>query len=160
MMETEEKVSLKVRILVLLLPHPPPHPLQMDEVTKILKFFSARMERVELEGKKIYRNPLNVGNRGNFRRSTNSPRTIQRDHRNKDRDDQKIQTPLQNNLVTKEGKEEEYMDPNIHCLGEASSSPRLTQSTYKEALISNQLNELSKGEEAIHIPNRYNLRSK
>jgi ribonuclease HI len=135
-------------------------PPQMDEVTKLLKSLSARMERVELEGKKSYRNPPNDDNRGNFRRPTNAPQTIQRDQRNRDRDDQKIQTPLQNNLVTDEDEEEEDIDPEIHCLGDTSSSPHLTQSAYEEALISNQLNELSKGEEANHIPNRYNLRSK
>jgi hypothetical protein len=35
-------------------------PPQMDEVTKLLKSLSARMERLELEGKHSYRNPPNV----------------------------------------------------------------------------------------------------
>jgi hypothetical protein len=47
-----------------------PLPLQMDEVTKVLKSLSARMERWELEGKPMYRNPQNTGNRG-FRRPSN-----------------------------------------------------------------------------------------
>jgi hypothetical protein len=101
-------------------------PLQMDKVTKLLNSLSSRMERVELEGKKSYRNLPNVGNRGNFRRPTNSPQTIQRDQRNRDKDDQKIQTPLQNNLVIDEDEEEEDIDPEIHCLGDTSSSPHLT----------------------------------
>jgi hypothetical protein len=48
---------------------PPP---QMDEVTKLLKSLSARMERLELEGKKMYKNPQNVDNRGNFKRANNN----------------------------------------------------------------------------------------
>jgi hypothetical protein len=51
---------------------------------------------------------------------------IQRDQRNKDRDDQKIQTPLQNNLVTDGDEEEEDIDPEIYCLGDTSSSLHLT----------------------------------
>jgi hypothetical protein len=129
-------------------------PPQTDEVTKLLKTLSDRMEKIELEGKQSYRNTHIFDNRGSFKRPINAPRTIQRDQRNRDRDDQKIQTPLQNNLVTDEDGEEEDFDPEIHCLGDTSSSPHLTQSSYEEALMSNQLNEMSKGEEASHTPNR------
>jgi hypothetical protein len=132
----------------------------MDEVTKLLKSLSARMERIELEGKKSYKNPPNVDNRGSFKRPTNAPQTIQRDQRGRDRDDQIIQAPLQNNLVTYEEEEEEEVDLKIHCLGDTSSFPHLTQSAYEESLMDNQLNELSKGEKTSHTPNRYNLRSK
>jgi hypothetical protein len=136
-------------------------PPQMDEVTKLLKSLSARMERLELEGKKTYINPQNVDNRGNFRRPNNhAPQIMQREPRNRDRDDQKIQTPLQNNLVTDDGGEEEDLDPEIHCLEDTSPSPHLTQSTYEESLMDIQLNELSKGNKASDNPNRYNLRSK
>jgi hypothetical protein len=48
-----------------------PLPLHMDEVTKVLKLLSARMERWELEGKTMYRNPQNTDNRG-FRRPSNN----------------------------------------------------------------------------------------
>jgi hypothetical protein len=48
----------------------PPH--QMDEVTKLLKSLSDRMERLELEGKHTYRNPQNIDNKGNFRRPNNN----------------------------------------------------------------------------------------
>jgi hypothetical protein len=54
-------------------------PHQMDELTKLLKSHSARMEILELEGKQSYRNPPNVENRGNFRRPNNTPQVIQRD---------------------------------------------------------------------------------
>jgi hypothetical protein len=136
-------------------------PPQIDEMTKLLKLLSARVERIELEGKKNYRNPQNVDSRGNYRRPNHTPQIIQRDQRNRDKDDQKIQTPLQNNLVVDEEEEDEDLDPEIHCLGDTSSFPHLTQSAYEESLMENQLNELSKGDkaDAMH-PNRYNLRSK
>jgi ribonuclease HI len=133
----------------------------MDEVTKLLKSLSTRMERLEVEGKQTYKNPQNVDNRGNFKRlNNNAPQIMQREQRNRDRDDQKVQTPLQNNLVVDEGGEEEDLDPEIHCLEDTSSSPHLTQSAYEESLMDNQLNELSKGDKANNSPNRYNLRSK
>jgi hypothetical protein len=72
----------------------------------------------------------------------------------------KSRTPLQNNLVMDDEGEEEDLDPEIHCLGDTSSFPHLTQSTYEESLMDNQLNELSKGDKANDNPNRYNLRSK
>jgi hypothetical protein len=84
----------------------------MDEVTKLIKSLSARMERLELEGKKTYKNPQNVDNRSKFRRmNNNAPQIMQKEPRNKYRDDQKIHTPLQNNLVVDDVGEEEDMDP-------------------------------------------------
>jgi hypothetical protein len=90
--------------------------------------------------------PQNDDNRGNFRRQINTPQILPREPRNRDRDDQKIQTPLQNNLVADEEREEEELDPEIHCLGDTSPFPHLTQSAYEESLLDNQINELSKGE--------------
>jgi hypothetical protein len=127
-------------------------PPQTNEVTKLLKSLSARMEKIELEGKKGYRNSQNTENRGSFKSPTNAPQIIQRDQRNKDRDDQKIQAPLQNNLVTDEEGEEEEIDPEIHCLGDTSSFPHLTQAAYEESLMDSQLNELSKGEKTNQQP--------
>jgi hypothetical protein len=63
-------------------------------------------------------------------------------------------------LVTNENEEEEDIDPEIHCLGDTSLSPHLTQFAYKESLISNQLNEMRKGEKTSSDLNRYNLKSK
>jgi len=133
----------------------------MDEVTKLLKSLPARMERLELQEKKTYISPQNIDNRSNFRRSNNSaPRIMQREPWNRNRDDQKIQTPLQNNLITDNGGEEEDVDPEIHCLEDSSPSPHLTQSAYKESLMDIHLNELIKGDKTSDNPNRYNLRSK
>jgi hypothetical protein len=61
-------------------------------------------------------------------------------------------------LMKKERKK--MLDPEIHCLGDTSSFPHLTQAAYEESLMDSQLNELSKGEKDQHNPNRYNLRSK
>jgi hypothetical protein len=118
------------------------------------------MEKLKFEGRKSYRNPHNADNRDNFRRPNNSSKIIQRDQRNRDRDDKKIQAPLQNNLVVDEEGEEEEADPEIHCLGGTSSSSRLTQSSYEEALLDRQLNELSKEKRTSGNSNRYNLRLK
>jgi hypothetical protein len=52
----------------------------MDEVTKLLKSLSTRMERLEVEGKPTYKNPQNINNRGNFRRpNNNAPQIMQRE---------------------------------------------------------------------------------
>jgi len=48
-----------------------PLPLHTDKVTKVIKSLSARMERWELEGNPMYRNPQNIDNRG-FRRPSNN----------------------------------------------------------------------------------------
>jgi hypothetical protein len=133
---------------------------QVDELTKLVKSHSAEMEKMNFEGKQSYKNPQNADNRGNFRRPNNSPQIIQRDQRSRDRDDKKIQAPLQNNLVTDEEGEEEDDDPEIHCLGHTSSSPHLSKYSYEEFLMDSQLNELSKGERTNGNTNRYNLRSK
>ena len=45
---------------------------QMDELTKMVKILSTEMEKIKEEGKKTYKNPQNVDNRGNFRRPNNN----------------------------------------------------------------------------------------
>jgi hypothetical protein len=132
----------------------------MDEVTKLLKSLSTRMERLELEGKQSYKNPQNTDNRDNLRRPNNDPQILPRDQRRRDRDDQKIQAPPQNNHVIDEEGEEEDLDPEIHCLADTSSFPHLTQYANEDSLMDNQLNDLSKGDKSNNKPNRYNLRSK
>ena len=84
------------------------------------------MEKLKLEGKKNYRNTQNANNKGNFRRPNNAPQVLQRDPINRDRDDKKFQAPLEKNLVVDEEGEDEEVDPEIHCLGDTSSSPHLT----------------------------------
>jgi len=78
----------------------------------------------------------------------------------RDREDQKIQAPFQNNfMVEGEEREADERDPEIHCFGDTPPFPHLTQSAYKESLMDNQLNELSKGDKASGSRGRYNLRS-
>jgi hypothetical protein len=133
---------------------------QVDELTKLVKSLSVEMEKLKFGGKQGYRNPQNTDNMGNIRRLNNAPQIIQRDKINRDRDDKKIQIPLQNNLVIDEEGEKEETNPEIHCLGDTSSSPHLNQSAYEDSLIDSQLNEMNKGERTSGNPNRYNLRSK
>jgi hypothetical protein len=52
------------------------------------------------------------------------------------------------------------VDSKIHCLGDTSLFPNLTQYAYKESLMYNQLNEISKGDKMSGSPNRYNISSK
>jgi hypothetical protein len=84
-----------------------PHP-QVDELTKMVKSLSAEMERMKVEGRQAYKGPQNAENKGGFRRPNNitSP-TVQRE-RGRDREDQKIQAPFQNNFVA-EGKKGKQM---------------------------------------------------
>jgi hypothetical protein len=126
----------------------------------MVKSLSVEMEKMKFEGKQGYKNAQNDENRGNFRRPNNTPQILPREPRNRDRDDQKIQTPLQNNIVVDEEGEEEELDPEIHCLRDTSPFPHLTQSAYEESLLDNQINELSKGGKSNNSPNKYNLRSK
>jgi ribonuclease HI len=136
-----------------------PHP-QVDDLTKMINSLSAEMEKIKFEGKQGYKSAKNVDNRGSFIRPNNTPQILLREPRNRDRDDQKIQTPLQNNLVIDGEGEGEELDPEIHCLGDTSLFPHLTQSAYEESLMDGQINELSKGDKTISSPNKYKLRSK
>jgi hypothetical protein len=73
---------------------------QVDELTKLVKSLSAKMEKLKLEGRQENMNTQDFGNQNNFRRQNNAPQILQRDQRNID--DQKVQTPLQKNLVDDE----------------------------------------------------------
>jgi hypothetical protein len=107
-----------------------------------------------------YRNAQNTENRGNFRTPNNVPQILPRDPRNRERDDQRIQAPFQNNLVVDEEEEEVEVDLEIHYLGDTSPSPHLTQSSYEQSLMDIQINDLRKGEKMKENASRYNLRSK
>jgi ribonuclease HI len=136
-----------------------PHP-QVDELTKMVKSLSAEMERMRMEGRQAYKGPQIAENKGGFRRPNNfTPPNVQKE-KGRDREDQKIQAPFQNNFVTEGGeRESEELDPEIHCVGDTPPFPHLTQSAYEESLMDSQLNELSKGDKASGGRGRYNLRS-
>jgi hypothetical protein len=63
-----------------------PHP-QVDELTKIVKFHSEKMEKRKFEGKQGYKISQNVDNIGNFRRPNNNPHILPREPKKIDRDD-------------------------------------------------------------------------
>jgi hypothetical protein len=136
-----------------------PHP-QVDELTKMVKSLSAEMERMRMEGRQAYKGPHIAENKGGFRRPNNfTPPNVQKE-KGRDREDQKIQAPFQNNFVAEGGeRESEELDPEIHCVGDTPPFPHLTQSAYEESLMDSQLNELSKGDKASGGRGRYNLRS-
>jgi hypothetical protein len=123
-----------------------------------VKYLSVEMEKMKFEGKQSYKNSQNADRRGNFRRPNISPQILPREPCNRDRDDQKIQNLLQNNLVADEEGDEGELDIEIHCLGDTSPFPHITQSAYEESLMDDQINELSRGEKANSSPNKYNLR--
>jgi hypothetical protein len=135
------------------------HP-QVDELTKMVKSLSAEMEKMKFKGRQGYKSAQNDDNKGNFKIPNNTPQILPREPRNRDRDDQKIQTPLQNKLVVDEEREEEDLDPKIQCLRHTSPFPHLNQYAYEDSLMDNQINELSKGEKASSSFNKYNLGSK
>jgi hypothetical protein len=109
----------------------------------------------------MYRNPQNNDNRGFRRPANNIPQVFPREQRGKDRDDQRVQTPLQNNLVDHEERDEiDEFGLEIDCIEEAPPFPHLTQSAYKKSLMNIQIHELGKGERVGHTLNRYNLRSR
>jgi hypothetical protein len=132
---------------------------QVDELTKLVKSRSTEIEKLKLEGRQPYRNAQNTENRGNFRRPNNAPQILPR-NRERERDHQRVQSPLQNNLVEDEEEEEVEVDPEIHCLGDTSPSPHLTQSSYEKYLMDIKINELRKGDKAKDNIGIYNLRSK
>jgi hypothetical protein len=137
-----------------------PHP-QVDELTKMVKSLSTKMEKMKVEGRQAHKGPQNTENKGGFRRPINfTPPNVQRE-RGRDKEKQKIQAPFQNNFVA-EGEEGEIdeLDPEIHYFKDTPPFPNLTQSAYEESLINSQLNELSKGDKTSGTQGRYDLRSK
>jgi ribonuclease HI/uncharacterized small protein (DUF1192 family) len=136
-----------------------PH-TQVDELTQMMKFLSEEMERLKVERKQMNKGPQSTEIKGGFRRPNNiAPPTMHRE-RGRDREDQRIQAPFQNNFMTKEEEREtDELDPEIHCLGDTPPFPHLTQAAYEESLMDSQLNELSKGDKASGGQGRYNLRS-
>jgi hypothetical protein len=136
-----------------------PH-IQMDELTKMVKSLSVEMERMKVEVRQSYKGPHNTENKGGFRKPNNfTPPNVQRE-RGRDREDQRIQAPLQNNFVAEdEERETDELDLEIHCFGDTPPFPHLTQSAYEDSLMDSQLNELSKRDKASGSQGRYNLRS-
>ena len=105
---------------------------QVDELTKMVKSLSAEMEKIRKKGKQTYKNLQNIDNIGNFRRlNNNAPQIMPREKRDRDRSDQKIKNSLQNNLVIDEERGEEELDLEIHCIGDTSPFPHLTQAAYE-----------------------------
>jgi hypothetical protein len=125
-----------------------------------MNFLKEEVERLKVERRQMYKGPQNTENKGGFRRPNNfAPPTMHKE-KERDRDDQRIQAPFQNNLVADEEEAEaDEPEPKIHSVEVTPPFPHLTKSAYEESLMDNQLNELSKGDKAGGGRGRYNLRS-
>jgi hypothetical protein len=125
-----------------------------------VKFLKEEMERLKVERKQMKKGPQITENRGGFRRPNNFAPPATYKEKERDRDDQRIQAPFQNNFVAEEREgETDKPEPNIHSVEVTPPFPHLTQSAYEESLMNSQLNELSKGDKASGGRGRYNLRS-
>jgi ribonuclease HI len=135
-----------------------PHP-QANELTQLMNVMKEEMERLKTKIKQMNKGPQNSENRGCFRRPNNfSPPTMHKE-KERDRNDQRIQAPFQNNFVAdEEERETDELEPKIHSVEVTPPFPYLTKSAYEESLMDNQLNELSKGDKAGGGRGRYNLR--
>jgi uncharacterized small protein (DUF1192 family) len=133
---------------------------QVNELTRVMNLLKEEVERLKVERKQMYKGPQNIENKGGFRRPNNfAPPTMHRE-KERDRDDQRVQAPFQNNFVADEEEgEADEPEPKIHSVEVTPPFPHLTQSAYEESLMDGQLNELSKGDKAGGGRGRYNLRS-
>jgi hypothetical protein len=134
-----------------------PHP-QVNELTQLVNVLKEEMERIKMERRQINRGPQNTENRGGFRRPNNfAPPTMHKE-KERDRDDQRIQAPFQNNFMTdEEERQPDEPEPEIHSVEVTPPFPHLTKSAYEESLMEGQLNELSKTDKAGGGRGRYNL---
>jgi hypothetical protein len=81
-----------------------PH-TQVDELTQMMKFSSEEMERLKVERRQAYKGPQSAKNKGGFQRPNNfAPPNVQKE-RGRDREDQRIQAPLQKNFWPMRKKE-------------------------------------------------------
>jgi hypothetical protein len=93
-----------------------------------MNFLKEEMERLKVERKQMNKGPQSTENREGFRRPNNfSPPTMHRE-KERDRDDQRIQAPFQNNFIADEEEgETDEPEPKIHSLEVTPPFPHLTQ---------------------------------
>jgi hypothetical protein len=73
----------------------------VNELTQILSVLKEEMEILKTERKQM-KGPQNTENRGGFRRPNNFAPPTMRKEKERDRDDQRIQAPFQNNFMADE----------------------------------------------------------
>jgi hypothetical protein len=133
---------------------------QVNDLTQLLNVLKEEMERIKVERRQMYKGPQNTENKGGFRRPNNFVPPTMHKEKERDRDDQRIQAPFQNNFVAEEEEAEtDEPEPKIHSLEVTSPFSYLTKSAYEESLMNSQCNELSKADKAGSGRGRYNLRS-
>jgi len=111
------------------------HP-QVNELAQVMKFLKEEVEILKVERRQMYKGPQNTENKGGFRRPNNfSPPTMHKE-KERDRDDQRIQAPFQNNFVDdEEERESDEPEPKIHSVEFTPPFPHLTKSAYEESLM-------------------------
>jgi uncharacterized small protein (DUF1192 family) len=99
------------------------HP-QVNELTQLVNVLKEEMERIKVERRQMYKGPQNAENKGGFRRPNNfAPPTMHKE-KERDRDDQRIQAPFQNNFVADEAEDEtDEPEHEIHSLEVTSPFP-------------------------------------
>jgi uncharacterized small protein (DUF1192 family) len=92
------------------------HP-QVNELAQVMNFLKEEVERLKVERRQMYKGPQNSENKGGFRRPNNfSPPTMHKE-KERDRDDQRIKAPFQNNFVAdEEERETDEPEPKIHSV--------------------------------------------
>ena len=92
---------------------------KMDDMNKLMKNLFAKLNILEMENKNLSW-PVHEGNPNQFRKPF-VPRFIPRERRNndiqrerKENEDQRIQTPFQNNLLNEEGEVEDIEYEDFH----------------------------------------------
>ena len=92
------------------------HP-QVNELAQVMNFLKEEVERLKVERRQMYKGPQNTENKGGFRRPNNfAPPTMHKE-KERDRDDQRIQAPFQNNFVAdEEERQPDEPEPKIHSV--------------------------------------------
>jgi len=136
----------------------------------MLESLTSEMSKLKIENKQPvkgkgtydYTNINSNQNPNNFRRNNQQVQILQREWN--PTDDQKIKAPLQNTVMDEYDEDEcpEDEEDNIHYVKAELEQSYLTQNDYEEALINEQVNEVSDDNGVFQEDekNRYNLRSK
>jgi hypothetical protein len=133
----------------------------IEKMAKLIESLTSELSKMKIENKHHVKgrdtNDFIPRNPNPYRRNNEPHRILQR-NRNAN-EDQNIKAPFQN-IVMEEDQPKE--DDEIHCLGDKGDASFLTQSSYEQALISQQANKDSNEGSICQADdhNRYNLRSK
>jgi hypothetical protein len=142
---------------------------KIDKLAKMLESLTSEMSKLKIENKQPakgkgsyeypHRNPNQ--NPNTFRRNNQQTQILRRERN--PTEDQKVRAPLQNTVMDEDEDDfQEEEEDNIHCVGDDAGKSYLTQHDYEEALMTEQINEISADNGVFQTDdgNKYNLRSK